>query len=61
LESATLPNGPYTEADGQSVDLATKTITVPLSDNQFYRIRSDSVHTITSITIADGAVVITYH
>jgi hypothetical protein len=61
LESATLPNGPYTDDAGQSVDLATKTITVPLSGNRFYRIRSDTAHTITSITIADGAVVITYH
>jgi hypothetical protein len=61
LESAALPNGPYADADGQSVDLATKTITVPLSDNRFYRIRSDTAHTITSITIADGAVVISYH
>jgi hypothetical protein len=61
LESAPLPNGPYADADGQSVDLVTKTITVPLSDNQFYRIRSDTAHTITSITIVDGAVVITFH
>jgi hypothetical protein len=61
LESATFPNGPYTDAAGQSVDLATRTITVPLSGNRFYRIRSDTAHTITSITIVDGAVVITFH
>ena len=61
MESAALLTGPYTDAAGQSVDLATKTITVPLSDNRFYRIRSDTAHTITSITIADGEVVITYH
>jgi hypothetical protein len=61
LESAALPTGPYTDDAGQSVDLATKTITVPLSGNRFYRIRADTAHTITSITIADGAVVISYH
>jgi hypothetical protein len=61
LESAPLPNGPYADADGQSVNLETKTITVPLSDNRFYRIRSDTAHTITGITIADGDVVITYY
>jgi len=61
LQSAAVVTGPYTDAAGQSVNLATKTITVPLSGNRFYRIRSDTARTITSITIADGAVVITYH
>ena len=41
LVSAAVVAGPYTDAAGQSVNLATKTITVPVSGNmQFYRMRS---------------------
>jgi tetrahydromethanopterin S-methyltransferase subunit B len=62
LQSAALPTEPYTDAPGQSLDLATKTITVPLSGSmQFYRIRSTTALTITSITISGGNVVITYN
>ena len=62
LVSAALVAGPYTDAAGQSVNLATKTITVPLSGGtQFYRIRAGTALTLTSITISGGNVVITYN
>jgi len=62
LQSAAVVTGPYTDAAGQSVNLATKTITVPLSGStQFYRIRSNTALTITSITLSGGNVVITYN
>jgi hypothetical protein len=61
LQSAAAVTGPYTDATGQSLDLATKTITVPLSGNmQFFRIRSNTALTATTITISGGNVVITY-
>ena len=61
LVSAAVVTGPYTYASGQSVNLATRIITVPKSDSmQFYRIRAGTTLTITSITISDGNVVITY-
>ena len=44
------------------VDLGTKTITVPMSGStEFYRIRSMTALTITSITLSGGNVVIAYH
>ena len=62
LQSAAVVTGPYIAAAGQSVNPATKTITVPLSGNtQFYRIRSETALTITSSTISGGNVVITYN
>jgi hypothetical protein len=62
LVSAAVFNGPYVDAIGQSVNLATKTFTVPRSGGaQFYRIRSGTALTITSITMSGGNVVITYH
>jgi hypothetical protein len=62
LQSAALPSDPYTDTSGQSLDLAAKTITVPLSgSSQFYRIRSTTALTITSIIVAGGNVVITYN
>ena len=62
LVSAAVVAGPYTDAAGQSVNLATKTITVPMSGNmQYYRMRSGTALTITSITISGGNVVITYN
>jgi len=62
LVSAALVTGPYTDATGQSVNLAAKTITVPLSaSTQFYRIRAGTALTLTSITISGGNVVITYN
>ena len=62
LQSAELPAGSYTDAPGQSLDLATKTITVPLSGSmQFYRIRAGAAVTITRITISGGNVVLTYN
>ena len=62
LVSAPVVTGPYTDASGQSVNLATKTITVPESGSmQFYRIRSGSALTITNITASGGNVVIIYN
>jgi hypothetical protein len=62
LVSTALVTGPYTDAAGQSVNLATKTITVPLSGGtQFYRIQAGTALTITSITIFGGNVVISYN
>jgi len=62
LQSAAAVTGPYTDAAGQTLSLATKTITVPLSGGtQFYRIRAGTALTITSITISGGNVVITYN
>jgi len=61
LVSAATTGGLFTEAAGQSVDLATKTITVPMSGNmRFYRIIASTAFTITSITVSGGNVVITY-
>src|ERR1035437_1613802 len=61
LVSAVVVTGPYLDAIGQSLNLVTKTMTVPLSGRtQFYRIRSGTALTITSITISGGNVVITY-
>ena len=62
LVSAAVVTGPYTDAAGQSVNLATRTITVPKSGSmQFYRIRSGTALTITRISISGGNVVITYN
>ena len=62
LVSAAVVTGPYTNAAGQSVNLATKTITVPKAGRmQFYRIRSDAALTIASIIIRGDNVVITYN
>jgi len=62
LVSAAVVSGPYTDAVGQSVNLATKTITIPASSSmQFYRTRSGTALTITSITLSGGNVVITYN
>ena len=62
LVSATVVTGPYTDAAGQSVNLATKTITAPMTGAmQFYRIRSGTALAITNITVSGGNVVITYN
>lgn len=62
LVSAAVVTGPYTDAAGQSVNLATRTITVPVSgDMQFYRIRSNTALAITSVSILGGNVAITYN
>ncbi len=62
LVSAAVVTGLYTDAAGQSVNLATQTITVPVSTStRYYRIRSASALTITSISISGGSVVITYN
>lgn len=64
LVSAAVVTGPYTDAAGQSVNLATKTITVPIpnsSSMQFYQIQSGTALTITNITVSGGNVVITYN
>ncbi len=61
LVSASVVTGLYSNAIGQSLDLSTKTFTVPLSDKtQFYRILSGTMLTITKIRIVGGNVTITY-
>jgi Ice-binding-like len=61
LLSAGVVNGTYAYAAGQSFNLVTKIITVPKSTGtQFYRIRSGTALTFTSITISGGNVVLTY-
>ena len=61
LTSAAAVSGLYLDAAGQSVDLGSKTITVPQSGGiQFYRIRSTAALTLVSITISGGNVIITY-
>jgi hypothetical protein len=62
LESSATVSGTYTDAAGASVNLGTKTITVPVGGSaSFYRIRSDVAYTITSITIVGPNVVIVYN
>jgi type VI secretion system secreted protein VgrG len=62
LQSATVVIGPYTDTAGQSLNLAMKTISAPLSGStQFYRIRAGTALAITSTTISGGNVVITYN
>lgn len=62
LVSATGLNGPYTDAVGQSVNLASKTITVPqFGSMQCFRIRSGTALTITGISLSGGNVLITYN
>ena len=61
LVSATVVKGPYLDAIGQSLNLATKTFAAPLSGSiQFYRIRSGTTLVITRITISGNNVEITY-
>jgi len=61
LVSAPVAAGPYTDTAGQSLNVATKTITGPTSSSmQFYRIRSGTALTIANITTSGGNVVITY-
>ncbi len=61
LASAAEVTNLFTDAAGHSVNLTTKTITVPLSGSrQFYRIRSGTALTIANITVNGGNVVITY-
>jgi hypothetical protein len=60
--SAAVVTGPYLDAIGQSLNLVTKTITVPWSGGvQFYRIRSGTALTIKGIAITGGNAVITYN
>jgi len=62
LQSAPVATGPYTDAPGQSVDPAAKTITVPGSGSvEFYRIRSGTAIIITRISVSGGNVVITHN
>jgi hypothetical protein len=61
LVSAVTTEGSYVDAIGQTLNLGTKTITVPKSGGtQFYRIRSVTALTITRITISGDNVEITY-
>ena len=62
LRASAVAAGPYFDAPGQSVNLATKTITVPMSGSvKFYRIWSETRRTLTGITLSGGNVVITYN
>lgn len=62
LLASAVVTGPYAYASGQSLDLASKTITVPMSGHvRFYRIRSGAALTIASIRVSGGNVVITYY
>lgn len=62
LESSATVNGTYANAVGASVNLGTKTITVPVGGaSNFYRIRSDVAYNITSINVVGPNVVITYN
>lgn len=62
LESSVTLTDPWVFAIGQSNDLDTKTMRVPMSGSkQFYRIRSATSLAITSITISGGVVVISYN
>jgi hypothetical protein len=61
LESSATVGGSYTQAAGQSVNLVTRTITVPVSGSmRFYRISAVTATAITNITISGGNVVIAY-
>jgi hypothetical protein len=60
ISAAALP-GPYVDVIGQSLNLSTRTLTAPWSGGaEFYRIRSGTALTITSIAVSGGNVVITY-
>lgn len=62
LVSSAIINGRYAYVSGHSVDLASKTITGPLSGGQqFYRIQAGTALTISKITISGGNFVITYN
>jgi hypothetical protein len=62
LQSAASVTGQYTDTAGQSVNPATKTVTVPKSGStEFYRIRSDTPLSITTITVSGSNVVISYN
>jgi len=62
LQSSAVLAGPYTDASGQSLNVATKTITAPASGSmQFYRIRSGTALTIKNINTSGGNVAITYN
>jgi hypothetical protein len=62
LVSSATVTGPYTDAAGQSLNLGTKTITVPRSGSmQFYRVRSATALTIAKIALAGGNIVVTYN
>ena len=61
LVSAAAATGPYTDATGQALNLATKTIMAPMSGStQFFRIRAGTALAITSITISGDTVVIAW-
>ncbi len=62
LQSSESVTGPFTDAAGQTLNLATKTISAPASGNMhYYRIRSGTALNIASITISGGNVVIIYN
>jgi hypothetical protein len=61
LVSAAKVAGPYLDAPGHSVNLGTKTITVPrVGSLQFYQVKAATALTIATIAISGANVVITY-
>ncbi len=62
LHSASVVTGPYAQASGQSVNLETRTVTVPQqSSMKFYRLWADETLKMKRITTSAGNVVITYY
>jgi hypothetical protein len=62
LVSATVLLGPYAYAAGQSVNLASRIINIPVSGSmRFYRLESVTPRAITSIHISAGNVIVTYN
>ena len=62
LHSASVVTGPYAQASGQSVNLETRTVTVPQqSSMKFYRLWADEALKMKRITTSAGNVVITYY
>ena len=62
LQSTAVLTDSFTDAAGQSIIPATKTITVPKNGSkQFYRILADTELAITNITVSGGSTVINYN
>lgn len=62
IVSSAQVNGPYVSAGGQSLNVSTKTITLPKSGaSRFYRIRSGTSLTIIRTVLSGDNIVITYN
>ncbi|HWQ92165.1 MAG TPA: ice-binding family protein [Clostridia bacterium] len=61
LHSASVVTGPYEQTSGQSANLETRTVTAPQQGSmKFYRLWSDEILRVKTITTSAGNVVITY-